>query len=323
MENLKSFLCENLNLAISAHNSQPFKIKSISETDWAIVDIPTRALPVADPHGKDHDMTAGAYLELISLLLNTKGYELTNWDKVNKNFHFRISNTCAPEKVALSLKNFELAKKRFSFRGMPEKINTTQKWNASSFYFFLKEPKEIATVAEIYDRVNLRYLVSEGYIEELYQWLRFKKSDQNYLKDGLNIEAMGLSTVEALGAAQVMKPKVFRSLANLGFAKGLVAESGKIKKASALMVIHCPAGTNYVDQGRYFYRAWLAMTEMGYFGCPMSLLSDADKEKTEIYSSLGLDPKNKQLVNVLRACVLPSGYVRYQPARLIASEVSE
>jgi hypothetical protein len=322
MSELNSYVIENLSLAISAHNSQPFKLRTSSPNHWVLLANPDRELPIADPQGKDRELSAGAYLELIDLLLKTKGRKIQKWESVGKNVDLHIQSESDPTVIEDAKKRMALALRRFSFRGQAKEKKNLSRWPVTSYSKYITDPSPIDQIARLYDDVNYRYLTSPGYIEELYKWLRFDSSDPYYLKDGLNIEAMALSGIEAMGASLVMKPAVFRSLSKIGISKSLVLENDKIKSASALLVIFCPKDTAFVEQGRLFYKAWLDMTELDLYGCPMSLLTDAEKEKEQIYSLLGLDPKRDQLVNVLRACVLPKNYKRYTPARLDSKEIS-
>lgn len=323
MNDLKQFVLANLSLAISAHNSQPFKLKIESFNQWCLKSDPNRALPVADPMGKDHEMSAGAYLELIDILLRSKGHKIQNWSKNRKDIDFTIVPFDDSLAVSHAQERFELAKKRFSFRGQATEKKMLTSWPMTLNSKYVTEPSAINGIAKIYDDVNYRYLISPGYVEELYDWMRFSKGEHRYFKDGLNTEAMGLSSFEAIGAAFVMKPKIFRTLDQIGVSKLLVLEKDKTASASALMVIFADTHTDYVEQGRLFFRSWLDMTAQDFYGCPMSLLTDADKEKNEIYSLLGLNPSLHQLINVLRACVLPKNYTRYRSARLDVEEITE
>lgn len=323
MNTISQFILENLSLAISAHNSQPFKLKIESPSRWILKNDPNRALPVADPSGKDHDMSAGAYLELIDILLKTKQHKIQSWSKKDKDIEITISSMNDLAEVPAANAQWELAKNRFSFRGLATQKKSLQPWPNTSYSKYITHAPAIDAIAKIYDDVNYRFLMSPGYIEELYSWMRFSDSDANYFKDGLNVEAMALSSIESLGASLVMKPTVFRGLANIGVSKSLVLEKDKTKSASALLVIFASTSVNYIEQGRLFFKAWLDMTAAGFHGCPMSLLTDAHQEKNEIYSLLELNPSQHQLVNVLRACVLPNNYKRYRPARLDTKEIAE
>lgn len=321
MSDLSSFITANLSLAISAHNSQPFTLKENTATEWTLTSEPARELPVADPHGKDHDLTAGAYIELIDILLKTHNRKIQNWTKRGKDIALFLSAEPSNDAKSQAVTKWDLAKKRFSFRGQTNEKKSLVQWPSTPYTKYITDEQVIDKTATIYDDVNYRFLVSPGYIEELYAWMRFRKSDPLYYKDGLNTEAMSLSAFEALGAAYIMHPHVFRFLGKIGMAKPLVLEKPKIKSASSLMIVYCPKGMSFIEQGRVFFNAWLEMTELGFWGCPMSLLSDAEHEKEELYKLFDLNTDQHQLINVLRACVLPKGYQRYHPARRDTTDV--
>ena len=194
MNEVERFVLSHLSLAISAHNSQPFTIHFESSKRWILKADSGRALPAADPHGKDHEMTAGAYIELIDILLGTHGLYIEEWKKMDHDVELAVSavSVSTRDEVRELAKNrLEMAKKRFSFRGLAAKKTELSLPKESSIYKYVADGSVIDRVARLYDSINYRYLVSPGYIEELYSWMRFKKSDPNFYLDGLNTQAMG------------------------------------------------------------------------------------------------------------------------------------
>jgi hypothetical protein len=308
---------DQLKSSISAHNSQAFQVRRKDQTFQIWCD-PQRFLPVADPHHKDLKMSLGALWETAEILLGQEGQCLKlkkiNWDEdslkgLKPAAEFEI------EKTAQASMLFSFLASRWSFRGpFKERKAAPISLTQNSQYRCIENPDQIKKIAARYDDVNLKFLRKAGYIEELYSWMRWSPSDPKFFEDGLNTEAMALSSIESLGGRWIMKPKIFRALDSLGLSKMLVSEAPKIQSSSFLFVILAPQASNYEEQGRIFLRGWLELTREAFFGNPLSLLTDDADAVGELREMLSLK-EDQVIVNILRAGPLPIGIQMPRPAR--------
>jgi hypothetical protein len=313
-------------LSISAHNGQPFRLRG-EGTHFEIIFNHKRHLPVADPHYRDMLIGLGALLETLKVGLGQEKLALSHL-KMNLPLDFGIpadsslvSFEVAPAQTNPDPLSFQL-EKRFSFRGKfneivstPEMIPLTENRKLK----FLNTLEEKKKVGKIFDRINARFLMSQGYIDELYSWMRFSKSDPNYYKDGLNIESMGLGKIDALGASLVLRPSVFRVLTHLRLIPLLISETSIIESSSAIVAIIGKEG-DPVKIGEGFMHGWLKLTSMHLYGAPLSLLMDEPESLNEMRQLFKVAP-DEVIYNILRVGPLPKGYEIPTRARLSKQEL--
>ena len=162
----------------------------------------------------------------------------------------------------------------------------------------MTDRNSIAEIAQLADRAALYFLRDDLHRAELLEWLRLSRSHPRYARDGLNAEAMQLSSIEAWGAGLVLGP-LFRPLDSIGLAAPLVRETAKTSSAAAIVLFHRPAGEDAFESGRAFYRAWLTMERHGLKGCPMSVLADWDQSRDTLAQRYAV-PADRHIVSVFR-----------------------
>ncbi len=312
----KEAILKAATLSISAHNVQPFRLSFPSENFIEIYVDSTRLLPIGDPHFKDLRQSLGAFVETLHIALSAQGFDVEALDVLEKPVQ---DQPIAKMKLKSGANKDPLASQlteRFSYRGkFSDKKSIDQKIVAGERFTleFLTETQDIKDISKVFDDVNYKFLTLPGYIEELYSWMRFSPNHPRWAMDGLNTESMSLAGVEAWGASVVLKASIFKFLARLGLAKPLVSEAVQIQSASGLAVILSDSDKDF-DKGRAFMCGWLTLTEKGFYGAPLSLLTD-DKQALEIVASK-LSTKGKFIVNILRVGPLPKGYKKPASARL-------
>ncbi len=315
MSEIETYLSTYINLGISAHNSQPFLFSFSSSEKVSISVNLQRKLPYADPHEKDLQMSLGATVETLQILLKSAGSEISKIQLTETpgcaEIYYQKSQTT--EKSA-----FDLLQKRFSYRGAFDGTPAPQVQNESSLRF-TNDKGLIGKVAKLYDDVNYSFIKKPGYLQELYSWLRFNKSNPRWSSDGLNAEAMALGPIESFGGSFVMKPSIFSFLDQFGLGKMMIEEGPKIKSAPYLVAIYSEKKLSPFEQGRLFLQSWLRLTELGLYGSPLSLITDDPKATQSVLEWLSLPP-SCTLVNILRAGALPKNFKPYPRARLNFSE---
>jgi hypothetical protein len=160
----------------------------------------------------------------------------------------------------------------------------------------ISNPLELRQWAKDYDHCSMEGNKHRPLQSELYHWMRFSKSDENYQRDGLNAESLGVSAIEAWAAKFLLRPDVFAVLNKLGMAGSLISEASQISSATGLLVVFKAPGLTPLENGRNFYRLWLQLTEAGFHACPLSALVDCPEGRKKIESYFG----DKPVLNVLR-----------------------
>lgn len=309
-----------MKFSVSAHNSQPFQIGQSGNT-FQIWGDPKRLLPVADPHFKDLFTSLGALYETLNSFASARSAKLDILTRQQElNLEKPLLEFEVTEHRQMGFVNLSLYEKRFSYRGsFSEKLQVSHQSIITDNGFLFGEKEKVKAMATLFDQVNFEAMISSGYIEELYKWLRFERSHPLWAKDGLNAEAMALKGLEKWGASHVLQPKLFHFLNSLGLAKFLIQESSKIISARGLWVIWAPRTYDAFECGRIFQREWVNVTGYQLFGAPLSVLTDREDKATEVRGILGLS-EDQKLVNVLRIGFLDPRYSRYKPSRKISEE---
>jgi nitroreductase len=312
-------------LAPSVHNVQPTRWRLTGDRLLLLGD-PSRAIPVADPAGRDWRLSHGAHFEGLSLALAARGARLAEPQMLAG---AQTSNGLVPVAACHVTADAveppqEPVRERMSWRGAFQPADAETQAGLARFAAerddctLVTGRNEIAEIAHLADRAGLHFLRDDAHRAELIEWLRLSRAHPRYQRDGLNAEAMHLSRIEAFGAGLVLGP-LFRPLDRIGLAAPLVRETAKTSSAAAIVLFHRPAGEDAFESGRAFYRAWLAMERCGLKGCPMSVLADWDQSRNALARRFAVAP-DRHIVSVFRVG-RPDGVPGTARARLPVDEL--
>jgi hypothetical protein len=145
-------------------------------------------------------------------------------------------------------------------------------------------------------------LRDRGFRRELVNWMRLARSHPRYAVDGLNLDALRMSSLEGFGAKVVLGTGLFEAIDALGLDKVLTGEKSKTQSATAIALFHRQRDESPLASGRAFYRFWLNLTRLGFAAWPMAALAD-HAESADICSRHFAVPSERRLINVLRAGV--------------------
>jgi hypothetical protein len=311
-------------LAPSVHNVQPSRWR-LAGNRLLLLGDPSRAIPVADPAGRDWRLSHGAHLEGLALALAARGLRLAEI----------TMQAAAPESGGLvpiadctvaadaATSPEEPVATRMSWRGAFKPVDAETQADlgrlaARDDCTLVTDRNSIVEIARLADRAALYFLRDDGHRAELLEWLRLSRSHPRYARDGLNAEAMQLSSFDAFGAGLVLGP-LFRPLDTIGLAAPMVRETTKTSSAAAIVLFHRPAGEDAFESGRALYRAWLTMERHGLKGCPMSVLADWDQSRDTLAQRYAV-PRDRHIVSVFRIG-RPDGTPSAARARLPVDEL--
>lgn len=312
-------------LAPSVHNVQPSRWRPVGDRLVLLGD-PSRAIPVADPAGRDWRLSHGAHFEGFAMALSGRGAKVVDMQLqperpmtggLTEIAQFAVADSGDPQTL-------EPVDSRMSWRGSFKPIDDATQAGLASLkaerddLALVIDRREIAEIAQTADRAALHFLRDDHHRAELLEWLRLSRSHSRYHRDGLNAAAMQMSPLEAWGAGLVLGP-FFRTLDSIGIAAPLVRENAKTSSAAAIVLFHRPAGEDPFISGRAFYRAWLAMERCGLKGCPVSVLADWDESRTALAQRHAV-PTGRQIVSVFRIG-RPDGTPNQARARLPVEEL--
>jgi len=323
-DTLKEVIAE-ARLAPSVHNVQPSRWRLAGDTVLLLGDS-SRAIPVADPVGRDWRLSHGAHFEGLAMALARRGAQAVALSlrleqplsgALIEVAQFALAS-CAEASTA------EPVDGRASWRGSFKPVDEATHAGLARLagerddITLVTDRGDISHAARMADRATLHFLRDGHHRAELLAWMRLSRRHPGYHRDGLNAEAMCLSPVEAWGAGLVLGP-LFRSLDSIGIAAPLVRESAKTSSAAAIVLFHRPGGEDPFVSGRAFYRAWLAMERCGLKGCPMSVLADWAESRNALAQRHAV-PADRHIVSVFRVG-RPDGTPGRTHARLPVEEL--
>jgi nitroreductase len=323
-DTLKEVIAE-ARLAPSVHNVQPSRWRPARDIVHLLGDS-SRAIPVADPVGRDWRLSHGAHFEGLAMALARRGAQVVELSLCPEQplpgglievAQFAVAS-CGEAATA------EPVDGRASWRGSFKPVDDATHAGLARLagerddITLVTDREHIADAARMADGATYHFLRDDHHRAELLAWLRLSRRHPRYHRDGLNAEAMCLSPVEAWGAGLVLGP-LFRALDRIGIAAPLVRESAKTTSAAAIVLFHRPVGEDPFVSGRAFYRAWLAMERCGLKGCPMSVLADLDETRNALAQSHAV-PADRHIVSVFRVG-RPDGTPSRTRARLPVEEL--
>jgi hypothetical protein len=329
-DDLRSIVAE-ARLAPSVHNVQPTRWRLGGGTLDLLGDT-RRAIPAADPRGRDWYLSHGAALEGLNLALGKRGLAIAE---------VKTADTTAPPTASIAAPLVPIASltlksepgpaarglpsaTRVSWRGSFRPINAETEHDLDRLaseeadLLLVRGAEPINEIAQLADRAGFHFLREDAHRTELLHWLRLARSHPCYERDGLNARAMHLNLVEAWGAGLVLGP-LFKSLDRIGLAAPLVSEAAKTRTAAAIALFHRPTSENPMQSGRAFYRAWLGMERNNLKGCPMSVLADWPPARGELAVRYKI-PSDRHIVSVFRIG-RPNGSPHLAHARLPVDEL--
>jgi hypothetical protein len=311
--------------APSVHNIQPARWRFVDAGGLHLYRALDRALPVADPSGRDVRLSLGAAFEGMALALSERGLRLASptfasptpasptaaspsravgTDADTPAGHEHVASAALlPARQADALAGWVPARRAYRGRFPPAGAGELQALRtavaAAPDVRLLLERRAIEEVARRYDRASYGFLSRDPWLREFHGWCRFRRSHPDWSRDGLNADALALSALERSAASLLLRPAVFGWLKTLRVARHLVSEAAQIRSSSAILLF-CPAReASDFEVGRRFYRLWLELTSAAFCLCPLSAIVDDAGEARDL-GQLGGIPADRRLVNAFR-----------------------
>jgi hypothetical protein len=286
----------------SVHNVQPARWR-IAGDALLLLEDPSRRLSVGDPHGHDAAVSLGAAAEGVAIAASGEGLAtlIERADiadgKLRQVARLTFARGAAPDPLLGVLDT------RASWRGpfLPPSPEDRAALCAlaGDDRTIITQPSAIADIAAAYDRASYAIMRGRGFRSELTHWMRLRPSHPDWARDGLNADAMQLSSVEAVAAGAVLGP-LFRPLAALGLAPVLLAEAKGFANAAGVVLFHRPAEEDPFESGRAFHRLWLEIDAAGLGANVLAALADHGPSAAQLAHDYGI-PKGQRLVSAFRA----------------------
>lgn len=302
-------LVEEANLAPSVHNTQPTRWRLDSDGSVLVFEDGSRRLPVGDASGRDATVSHGAVIEGFALACAALGWKLamsaadqTPDSGLRPVARLTVSGGGSKDPLQAFVRTRRTYRGRFLEGRDSPKLHLLA---PSDDVIIIRAPQGIARLALLNDEASLRTFRDGAYRAELLSWMRLSRRHPRWSLDGLNAEAMEMSSFQAAGAGLVLTPGVFETLDLLKIARLFVAEADVVHSAQAIVLFHRPQHENPLLTGRRFYRLWLEFTREGYSASPMAVLADDLEARTAITSEFKIPP-DRRLITAFRVGAAPA-----------------
>jgi nitroreductase len=289
--------------APSVHNVQPARWRFVAGGEVQLHRAMERALPAADPSGRDVRQSLGAAFEGMALALSRRGLALGAPVFARAGLELVATARVTPGRDADPLA--ELVERRRAFRGRFDPANEHELSALRAHFDSVADVRLVLgapaldELARRYDRASYGFLSQPAYWREFHGWCRFLRSHPDYARDGLNADCLALSATERLAASVLLRPWVFALMRKLGLGAALVSEAVQIRSSAAVVLFAPRRDLDPFDAGRRFYRVWLELTALGLHACPLSALADARSSAETLEREHGIPPEHA-LLNAFR-----------------------
>ena len=315
-------ILEYASLASSSHNTQPWRIKIISDYEFIIQSDSTRWLEKVDPENRELLLSIGCFWENLGQAAQTFGYKVQT----------EILATNSKDKDILKVKliksmpiNYDLdaitgataIRKPYDNKDFLSSYLDEFKVLLPSdhFVYIPRHSKEGEWIAKSLIDANSKQAFNDEKQKELAEWLRFSRAEVKESDDGLTPEMLGLSSMTKFFWYTFMSKK--SALSESFRNKGVENVKKQVNNCAGFIVITSEDSSipSLLQSGREFQRLTIKCTELKIGIHPMSQLMEESPWNEWFKDSLGF---SKPIQFVLRV-----GYSKEWPKQGIRRSVKD
>ena len=307
--------------APSAHNTQPWRIELVSDTEARVYFDPARRLPVTDPPGRQVHISHGTLIEMTAIAATSLGYRteaelLPGGEMTIPDFGTKptaVIRLVADPAVAVDPLFAQILTRRTSrlaHQGPPltdsEREQIAAQAQVPGVAAGWVPQDQLAAVLDTAARAMAIEVNDHDLYDETRQWFRFSDREIAQKGDGLHFDTSGMSGLSLQLARWFTRPRNWDKSYNRGpYLKGFV---DSVKSTRAMLTLTTPANTmhEWITTGRAYMRAQLAADRLGLRFQPTSQVlqeyPQMDELRVQTEHLMGVDPpaKIQMLVRVGR-----------------------
>ncbi|MCE3233208.1 MAG: hypothetical protein K0R98_1465 [Rickettsiaceae bacterium] len=311
MNNLFAHILDAAGRAPSAHNTQPWLLKSLENGVEIWLSEP-RTLPAVDASYADILHGIGTCLENIKITLETLGYQVsyTTSQKVVFDAPMVIVNWKQNNDTSQETNLYQMIPVRrtsrlpYEDKNIPDSIlNELQSLcSATTKLYIITDETKIRTIRGLVKDATLMQFEDYDVSRELYKWLRFSKKDSGWYRDGLNAECLSLNKFESLATRYLLLPKVLNWLSRLHLHKIIFSDVDQHAPKTSTICLLTTNVSNIADRieaGMTLQRIWLTATKHGLVTHPLSAAVDIEQTCKKVKTEFGVSAEEVH-VNLFR-----------------------
>lgn len=307
-------------LAPSSHNTQPWKVRVLSEREVLVLLDEQRLLPAVDPDRREALVSIGAFLENLVRGAGLQGLAAIVEVTVEDPTDTQVARVrFEPKAEPGDPKTLEAILARDTFRGnlppteLPEETVRALAGTAPSRWtFFPSQSPEGTWIGKATVEANRVQASRDDAMEELARWIRFSPAAARQHRDGLTTSGMGLPAPVRAFMALFFSEK---SVSGKSFREAGVKRAVEQAEACAgFFVLGSPDGSprSAVQAGRDLEAFWLEAAARDVAVHPMSQVLEESPWKEEAASRLKIEGTVQM---ILRVGLAPAPHRPVSPRR--------
>jgi hypothetical protein len=271
--------------APSAHNTQPWKIELVSDTEARLYMDPERLLPVTDPPARQTHMSHGTFLELMAIGASHGGHRaeielLPEGEMAQEDFGMKptayVRLVASSEIPVDPLFPYALTR-RTSRLPHDGPMVTGEELDAIAEHAVCPGLRlgliPEAQLSEAFEIVRAAMMIEVNDYEvydETRQWFRFSKREVEKHRDGLSINTAGLTGFAAGSANMFLNAKNFHKEKNRNRYLQTFGETAESTRGLLTMTSATNTMMDWLEAGRAYARAQLTAEMLGLRFQPVS-----------------------------------------------------
>ncbi len=263
-------------LAPSGHNSQPWAVKILNETQWVVEADKERNLSIVDSENREVMLSLGAFIENLVTAAAVFGFTAHITIIAKTNFDQQVAEVTLEKREVEKYPLQRLVLRRTIKSNMQSRqllkqdISAFEKEAGSNLYYFPKGSRHADIMEkEAVDNFKIQS-ESDKAQEELACWIRFKNSAIEKYRDGITSYSMEINGLAGWYVRNFMDKK---NVMGKSFRqKGIEKTIEQVKQGAGWIVLtsNSEATADLIDVGRKFQRMALIARERNIAIHPMT-----------------------------------------------------
>lgn len=294
--------------APSGHNTQPWTVQVVDAGHWRIGSDPRRWLPAVDPANRETTLSIGAFMENLIIAAEHFGYAVAYQVSGNASDAYLVDlqlRKSSPTDYPIA----RMRARRTVRAGYSNDLIKREDLDAvtdksSNFDYYSRESRVARYLCDATIEANRKQAYRDPAQEELANWIRWSKQEQQRFRNGLTPAGMeiegfaGWYVKHFYDRASVLK-KSFRE-------KGIEQVTERVQQGGGWLVLSGDSSVGgLIETGRKFQRMWLKLRERSIAIHPMTQVLEEAASTDDVARELGVTGTPQFLLRI--------GYVKRHP----------
>ena len=320
----------------NAHNTQPWKVKLLSESEILLFVDENRMLSETDPTTRQIHISQGTFLE--SFQIAATNNQMKSNIQLFPEGNYNLSQVGKKPVAKIKLEKVNTLQKDVLFDNLEKRITNRTIYSGSELTQNEKEEIKKITNPKYSELIffsndllpEIKKLLLEAYIletktykkhDESKNWFRFNDSEIYSKRDGISLRGNGLEGFfYTLVSNFILSKENWHSKSNQDSGIEIFAKALNSSSTIACLKTNQNDFKNWIQVGRDYVRLNLALTKLGFQLHPMSQILQEYSEMTDLSNKLNdlLGTKQNEKIQML-VRIGKSDYFFQSPRREIKS----